>query len=1011
MDDGPIEPLLFHKAINILPQNKLLIKTAKEEQFDLNEMFIKVLKTNMHQLLFLEPLLYLRLVIIQSISNLNKLLYSGLFGGPNLNVNDPLQVWILNDKGGLIKIETCLSNCPKLDRLKKRYFCPQQSLSELIGLSSPHPDPTDYDSTIAFLSKHNKLGNVQINYCYSYHKFNGAVFWNNPIRTTVFLEAFTTHRYQLGFRVAKLKQTRKSKDVFNKQQNINQNVEAEKEPDVKQANRSSAVSVKLAGLNLAFNIGIILLKEVEHLSVELGKCAASVWMEYDNQFNARYITISALNHFFQTEIINEVSWSKVFDFIYKIKLYLTLHKRHLLSPLLTKLSKVSQTIQSPYKTCAQQLMHCVEHLTIVLFSPDDTCIHAIKFNLSAYLKEKKKRFNIIYLNSSSSNTLTMLRTKEFTFLNLNMYLNEDAIFKTNLDKPTIVHNIKRLFHQPKINSTTTLLSICKKRGVEIAPQLLVCWLTIGQFFLDHFQLDIFSNHFRSISYLAFVAVWSKCAREGGIFHQGLEKTKAAYDNIFRSFSHGGYSFSCKDYLECGQPIFGTHGEAASTLISLDITSSYGYAGSKIQTPTGFCNAYFDNGVGYLQLCEPFSRHNSFEFLSVYYTLYLLSLESTQIKTVFSNFHSTGLFYIKNYPLDLAVIFSNGNISLFQFDGAYAHGCRKGCQLFSSFVRGRQRSELEADTEKRDSVINLWVQETNKLNTIKATYVVITDCHNDNYKLNKLKHAFYSIPLLAQVVCVYPTAKTCTKDDVLFSNDKLTFIIVLEGFVPHFSAKQIKPLLYKSKKQIWSRTDKTDTASPMLFTKDYLSWLTKNYNFQVTKIHSVFFYKKCNVLNSIYTQLTLLRMNENTSASIKQLVKNVINFSAGYFGLNEKKRAKTTFRLMSGIGSKYQTTKHFAEPVATINNCNYYIVGTARAIKKQNYMSIAPFPIFVFIVEFGKKRLSEIMCFFDFFLLPSHYRHLYSNVDNILFVLATETLDEAVDPNHYNEYLKKKTRIF
>jgi hypothetical protein len=153
MDDGPIEPLLFHKAINILPQNKLLIKKAKEEQFDLNEMFIKVLKTNMHQLLFLEPLLYLRLVIIQSISNLNKLLYSGLFGGPNLNLNDPLQVWILNDKGGLIKIETCLSNCPKLDRLKKRYFCPQQSLSELIGLSSPHPDPTDYDSTIAFLSR------------------------------------------------------------------------------------------------------------------------------------------------------------------------------------------------------------------------------------------------------------------------------------------------------------------------------------------------------------------------------------------------------------------------------------------------------------------------------------------------------------------------------------------------------------------------------------------------------------------------------------------------------------------------------------------------------------------------------------------------------------------------------------------------------------------------------------------------------------------------------------------
>ena len=75
------------------------------------------------------------------------------------------------------------------------------------------------------------------------------------------------------------------------------------------------------------------------------------------------------------------------------------------------------------------------------------------------------------------------------------------------------------------------------------------------------------------------------------------------------------------------------------------------------------------------------------------------------------------------------------------------------------------------------------------------------------------------------------------------------------------------------------------------------------------------------------------------------------------------------------------------------------------------MSIAPLPIFLTIVEFGKKRLSEILCFFDKFLLPSKYRHLYSNVDNVLFVLSTSTIDQAVDPKLFDEYCKKKCDFF
>ena len=1017
MGDGPTEPLLFHEAINLMPKKDLLLQTVKKEGFNTNEPFVMVAKTNIFQLIFLQPFIFLRLLLIQQFPNTSKLLFNGLFC-KNANQHHPIQIWIFNSSGGLKKIEYCFPASPKLDRFKKRSFCPQQSLSQLIGLSIFEPDPVDFNSTTTFLSKHNKLGSVNITYCFSYHIKNGAETWNDPLDSIIFIEAFTTHHYQLGFRLAKFK-TRKqaaNKIIVNDKTFV-----ATEEPSVKQANKSSAVNVKLVGLNLAFNLGIISLKEVQNFSIEIGKCVASVWMEYDNLCNARYVTVSAYNNFYQTEIKNELSWTKIFDFLYKIKIVMSSQKRQVLFPLLTKLSNVSSIVNSPYKTCAQQLMHSVDHLTIVLFSKDDTCIHAIKFQFASYLKEKKKKNYAIQLNRSASNTLTMLRTKEMTFLNLNMYLNQDAVFCSILPQPNISHTIKRLFNQPKMNSTT-VPSLCKQRGKEIVPQLSACWSTIGQFFMDHFQLDIFSSHFRSLSYLAFVAVWSKCAKEAGIFYQGLEKTKVAYEKIFRSFSHGGFSFSCKDFLECGQPIFGTHGDKdASTLIGLDIISSYGYAGSQIQIPTGFCNAYFDNGVGFLQLCEPFARHNSFEFMSVYYTLHLLLNQAVdltrQIKTVFSNFHSNGIFYIKNYPIDLAVVFSNGDISLYQFDGAYAHGCREGCQLYSSFVRGRKRSDLEADTEKRDTVINLWVKETNEKKMMQASYVVITDCHHQDYRVQKLKHHFYSIPILAQLICGYPTAKTCTKDDVLFSNDNLTFIIILEGFVPRKSNSNsnhdnrvLLPLFSKSNDKVWNRTDQTN-SSPMLLTKDYLCWLTKHFNFQVTKIHSVFFYKKCKVLNSIYTELTLLRMKDNVSAPIKQLVKNVINFSAGYFGLNEKKRAKTTLRLMSGIGSTYNTKKHTAELVATFNNVNFFIVTTARAMSIKEKMSVAPLPIFVGIVEFGKKRLSEILCFFDKFMLPSYYRHLYSNVDNVLFVLSTATLNEAVDPKLFDEYCKKKVEFF
>jgi hypothetical protein len=116
----------------------------------------------------------------------------------------------------------------------------------------------------------------------------------------------------------------------------------------------------------------------------------------------------------------------------------------------------------------------------------------------------------------------------------------------------------------------------------------------------------------------------------------------------------------------------TFGNPASTILEMDITSSYGYASSNMMTPSGFCYGYIANEDGILVRCDKTPRHKTFEFLSVFYTLHALEKQGYVIQTVYSNFHQYGIFSINKYPVDLVVICqkqqSPGKILLFQFDG-------------------------------------------------------------------------------------------------------------------------------------------------------------------------------------------------------------------------------------------------------------------------------------------------------------------------------------------------------
>ena len=502
---------------------------------------------------------------------------------------------------------------------------------------------------------------------------------------------------------------------------------------------------------------------------------------------------------------------------------------------------------------------------------------------------------------------------------------------------------------------------------------------------------------------------------GGIYQHGLEKTKKFQANILRDYSNGGFSFSCRDKVNCGEPLHKNGKELAKTLREFDIRSSYGYAGSNISTPVGFCTGYTNEGNGLLIRCDRKARFHSFEFLSVFYTLWKLENEEhVNIKTVYSNFHQYGYLQLGKYQIDLTVITQEGKILLFAFDGDFVHGCRKGCPSLKRYVGDKSRQDVEEQTNIRDVAIQQWCSELNlkmECDTF-VTFKTISNCHEPGYNVNQMKSFFQTKPQLLNLINGYMTDNAITQDEALFCSEKLTFLAILEGFVP---GRQ-KPLLIQNENELgkrWNRFDSTATSNKgILMTRDFLKYLTTEHNFQVTKIQKIYFYKKCSVLPKIFSQLVTKRATNLTSPEQKELLKNIVNYVAGYFGFNEtKQEAVVSCRLVTELTTRFNCTNTEFKDVCWIKNTRIMFLKKMTAPKKKKKAANSALPIFVSIVEFGKLRLSQILCFFEKYLMPDKYRFLYSNVDNALVALSTDNLDQAADPNTLQSFFVQKKLFF
>jgi predicted phosphodiesterase len=680
-------------------------------------------------------------------------------------------------------------------------------------------------------------------------------------------------------------------------------------------------------------------------------------------------------------------------------------KQKLLQPVLDSLAAAN--VNSPWRRCHSSLYSFIKNYKVILYSAADSdlCMHAIKIPFANYvLKNTAKNFRGIRLRASATQNLTALVTQNVTLFNLAMYRDlqpevVDVLFSSS------IANLK--------NQHVDLEEI-RTSGRLAARSIHTAWMHLGDYFMRDFYFDICADSkCGNLSKLSYDAIWLEYTRAAGVFHQGIEKTKPAYEKLIRAHSKGGYSWSCQDRVNAGEKFVSDSEETAKTILEYDITSSYPAAVKNMRVPTGFAVGYkkSETNQTILQRCDPVSRHKTFEYKAVFYTLSKLekrSKKNNSIRSVYSNFSQLGFFKIGKYPLDLAVVFENGAVALYNFDGQYVHGCPVCPLALKSYVGGQKsRQTVEAATRKRDDFINKFI--SSKAGDADITYTVLSDCHGELKDLHRL---FRQDEKCSELVGAYPESQDLPALKFQEHIDaELTFIALVRGHTDG-QEQQSKPIIQLNKAtKKWERCS-SSSATDILLTRDTLEWLQTEHKFVLDDVSFVLFHKTCKVLPRIYDRLVRLRASPDTNDPHKKLLKKIGNYSCGYFGSNPAKKLSTsTFRLVHSLPEIYDISTTQVLPVGHYEDREFYFVKRTKANKRRKCMSALP--LFYGVVEYGKTRISQILCFLEKYLDAATFRHLYTNVDNLILCLSKANIDACIrgGGGGADDYFREKENFF
>ena len=999
------------------PLGLRLLRSKFKEYFE--EHFLTLVKDKLLLALELQSCLGRPLVILQReiLPKSKRKKYHLVFNGRHCQPSPRRRTYyrdyclLFDSDGCLIKFSKHLSKFPDIHVLRKMARH-QKPLWQLLRLEEEEADPTDYRSTVAFLQHHKLEEKTFIALSVGQRSRKEVkVSWHEPVTCKHLYNviAFTTATYGLGFCLGPEKVVAKQipppppppKTTFESNQ------------DMFQANKSAAVCVKLTGLNEALHLGLMTEVEFSETSQKLGSCPGSLWIDYDDADNARYITYVDFQRRHCLEVNQRdprSSWFRIFDFVFGCLQNHRETKTQILQDVLDRLQWMTPNEQtsSPWNNCKTSIQRYIKQMLVLVYSrSDDKVLHCIKNHFAHYVHQRRKfaRRQSVRMKSSPKNDIITLSMPDLWIVNVGQYFGGCAILQEcNLPLPLLHASRKRLASHER-HTKATLAA----RGIFMAEEILRVWKSFGDEFLNLFQFDIHSIGYTSLATLSFKSIWTKYASEAGSLHHGLEKIKPAVETLLREKCQGGFSWSCQDTLDAGQPLHNddSSDSVAKTIAEFDIIGSYGFAASHMSTPTGFQYSFVDNGNSSLISVDKIARHKTYEFKSVFFTIWSIS-QSETIRYVYSNFHLLGYLRIGPYPIDLAVI-TESQIHLFQFDGDFVHGCPQGCADLKGYVGGKSRLGVEMEAAKRDAFITEWIECIHKVKNKFITYSVKNNCHSENYTRSDLKNIYESNPILREFIDAYPDWQMVSSVNLIHCKPTQTFIALIKGFVPPEQGDTAKPIFLKDGGKWRMASDTGDHL--LLVTKDYLRFLVNNHNFNITHVFFACFYKICPTLPNLFSQLLIERSKAKTVVR-GQLLKNVINYTCGYFGFNELKNMSrvTSHRLIPRLPFKFDITR--TEVTAVDGACSLFVSKVRqKEVKPPCKSSNTALPLFICVVDYGKLKIAQLLSFINKFTIEGSVRHLYSNVDNVILAMSADSLDECVKPDLREEYLDYKKHFF
>jgi len=918
-------------------------------------------------------------------------------------------IWILDDTTHeLIEDLHCNKKLPKLIQHPKKFMSP------VLDLFDGGKEPQSLEELERFLQEKNleKDVNVSLILC-TLKPLQVVWFTGSPTPCAKFLlEAFTRKDMSIGYRYAKpIKQKKIDCETTLIQKTL------EKVPDLKHANRRSSVSVNLKGLTLAKTLGLISPNEMCQMSDKLSQTVGSLWITLDKTENVRHIVYYDTKTTFRMELkekliknqeFNESCWDKVFNQIIKAGATKKCDKQSILAPIFSKLRFfASNNNSSLWKSCNAQLKSICNNHRIFLFCNSDLGLHSIKGPLSGwcYTNGKKEFTRGVKLHTTADNSITALSCPSLIFENLTNFfkISDDRSSESDdtglweMARQWIQPSMQDDFNSweyprlrsPLLRNHQSVRNIPMKtylynRGLRNCKMILCLWSALVTHYLKLFKFDITTLCHVSNSQIAFQVVWYTYALKAGPLCHAIEKIHPFTEFTLRPWCKGGFSYSCMSEVVAGEPL-DIGKENAASIRELDLTSSYGYSASTTGLASGF-GVIFTPETGRIG-----QRHVSFEYMAIMYQVYKwLVIEKRNIRSVFSNYSPLGCISVGKHQIDLTVIFEDGKVEMVQMDGHFVHGdYRRGhdcTESLSQYVNCQTREEVEKKTKLRDDIILDWI-----LNVVPdyIKYTVITDCCHLEFSRASLKIAFNIWPELSNLV--RGMGKLDGSLNCIDTTDMM-FLAVVEGYCKTDLA--IKPIF------TMGQDEPTTNGGKMLITSDYYQYLVENFSFEIKSIDWIVYYKKCQILPTIFQELLNLRKQFSNVKSKAGNIKSIVNHACGYFGLNSAKGFRASAKITNKLPQRFSLLQHEVLPIEGVhNNQNLMVIKTLKKHSGQLFMCTTPLVLFVSIIEYGKLRLNQSLQCLQKYISPTEWKLLYSNVDNLIISCAKETFIEAVEDSN------------